>query len=265
MASAVRNDVEVLDEAAGKSAGLSLAPSRVRTVDKETVALTPAVPVMTGTHFHGLDEKGRVIIPSKLRPALTEQFWMMLDHNDNVAIYNYQTGLDVFAHCESMIAEHPGDDDIAAAVEDTLSCAELVTAEGNWRVQVSEMLRFHAGLDKEVVTVGVLNHAVIWSRKKWEEVQEHRERNDDVRRMQAELLRAATSRSRTNGHEQARAVEAENRARQERQEQFAAATRRAEGAFSDLIAAVRAIGEEDSSTGHGGRSARSVALSKLGR
>jgi MraZ protein len=264
MVSAVRNDVEVLGETASSSAGLSLTSSRGRTSTKETVALAPAVPVMTGTHFHALDEKGRVIIPSKLRPALTEQFWMMLDHNDNVAIYNYQTGLDVFAHCESMIAEHPGDDAIAAAVEDTLSCAELVTAEGNWRVQVSEMLRFHAGLDKEVVTVGVLNHAVIWSREKWQAVQERRDRNDDVRRVQAELLRAATSRSR-NGHEQARAVEVENRARQERQEQFTAATRRAEGAFSDLIAAVRAIGEEDSSTGHGRRSARAVALSQLGR
>lgn len=265
MVSAVRDDVEVLGEAAGKSAGLSLAPSRGRTATKETVALAPAVPVMTGTHFHALDEKGRVIIPSKLRPALTEQFWMMLDHNDNVAIYNYQTGLDVFAHCESMIAEHPGDDDIAAAVEDTLSCAELVTAEGNWRVPVSEMLRFHAGLDKEVVTVGVLNHAVIWSREKWEAVQERRERNDDVRRVQAELLRAATSRSRTNGHEQARAVEAEKRAQQERQERLAAATQRAESALAELIAAGRAVGEENAPAGHGRRSARAVALSQLGR
>lgn len=265
MVRTVRNDVEVGSEAADKSAGLSLAPSRGRAAAKEAVALAPAVPVMTGTHFHGLDEKGRVIIPSKLRPALTEQFWMMLDQNDNVAIYNYQTGLDVFAHCERMMAEYPGDEDIAAAVEDTLSCAELVTAEGNWRVPISEMLRFHAGLDKEIVTVGVLNHAVIWSREKWEAVQERRERNDDVRRMQAELLRAATSRSRTNGNEQARAVETESRARQERQEQFAAATRRAEGAFAELIAAVQTIGEADSSAGDGRRSARTAALSKLGR
>lgn len=262
MVSAVRNKVEALDEAAEAPAGLSLASPRVRVAAKSAPAVEPAVPVMTGTHFHALDEKGRVIIPSKLRPALTEQFWMMLDQNDNVAIYNYQTGLDVFAHYEDMMAQYPGDETIAAVVEDTLSSAELVTAEGNWRVPVSEMLRFQAQLEKEVVTVGLLNHAVIWGREKWEAAQERRVRNTDVRRVQAEMLRAATSGIRAKTHEQAKTVEAQNRAQQER---FAAATLRAETALAELVAVGRSIREETASAGDGRRSARSLALSQLGR
>ena len=155
--------------------------------------VVPEVPVMTGTHFHALDEKGRVIIPAKLRPALTEQFWMMLDENDNFGIYNYRTGLDVLEHCERMIAEDPENEDIAYAVERITGAAELMTVENGWRVPVPEILRYYAELDKEVVTVGVLNHAVLWSRDKWEQAQTRRLQSVEVRRAQAGLLRAAAS------------------------------------------------------------------------
>jgi len=161
--------------------------------EAEASVAAPAVPVMTGTHFNVLDEKGRIIIPAKLRPALTEQFWMMLDENDNAAIYNYTTGLDVLAHCERMMREHPGDEDIAAAVERITGAADLVTVEGAWRVQVSQILRFHAQLEKEVVVVGIINHAVIWSRERWETAQTRRLQSVEVRRAQAEMLRAAAS------------------------------------------------------------------------
>jgi MraZ protein len=156
-------------------------------------APVPSVPVMTGTHFHGLDDKGRVIIPAKLRPALTEQFWMMLDENDNVGIYNYDTGLDILEHCERMIAEHPEDEEIAAAVERITGAADLVTAENGYRVPVPEILRFYAELDKEIVTVGVLNHAVMWSREKWEQAQAQRLHSPEIRKAQASMLRAAAS------------------------------------------------------------------------
>jgi MraZ protein len=158
------------------------------------VVALPTVPVMIGTHFHALDEKGRVIIPSKLRPALTEQFWMMRDERDNIVIYNHQTGLDVFEHCERMMAEYPEDEAIADAVERITSTADLLTVEtSNWRVPVSEMLRYHAGLEKDVVTVGVLNHAVLWDRQKWEKAQERKPEESAVRKAQAGILRAAAS------------------------------------------------------------------------
>jgi len=166
---------------------VSLAPGA------KAVAL-PVVPVMIGTHFHAMDEKGRIIIPSKLRPSLTEQFWMIRDEDDNIAIYNHQTGLDVFAYCERQMAEHPKDVAIAEAVKLITSAADLVTVEtSNWRVPISEMLRFHADLEKDVVTVGVLNHAVLWDRKKWEKAQEQQPEDTAVRQAQAEILRAAAS------------------------------------------------------------------------
>ena len=233
----------------------------------------PEVPVMTGTHFHALDEKGRVIIPAKLRPALTEQFWLMLDESDNVAIYNYQTGLDVLAHCENMMADNPGDEDIAAAVERITGAAEMVSIEGNWRVQVSELLRFHAQLDKEIVTVGVLNHAVMWSREKWENAQVRRLQSTEVRRAQAGMLRAAASGIRKKAHEQARQVEAENAREEEYIEPVAAAPARRSARSSvgdggvgsaDVDASGRPV-KAVASAGDGKRSPRVLTLSQLGR
>lgn len=228
-------------------------------------APAPTVPVMTGTHFHSLDEKGRVIIPSKLRPALTEQFWLMLDENDNVAIYNYGTGLDVLAHCESMMAEHPGDENIAAAVERITGAAELVNVESNWRVQVGELLRFHAQLEKEIVTVGVLNHAVIWDRDRWEAAQARRLQSDEVRRAQAEMLRAAASGIRKSQAKQ----KLDGQAKEEVE-----GGARAEAGETASFSGGRRAGDVDASgrpvaaaapAGDGKRGSRVLTLSQLGR
>ena len=260
------------------SSPLNLAASRVRvSEERSTPRASPVVPVMTGTHFHALDEKGRVIIPSKLRPALTEQFWLMLDESDNVAVYNYQTGLDVLAHCENMMADHPDNEDIASAVERITGAAEMVSVEGNWRVQVSELLRFHAQLDKEIVTVGVLNHAVMWSREKWEAAQVKRLQSTDVRRAQAGMLRAAASGIRKKANEQAAQIEAEFAV----EEPFVPAARaqagRAAGRnvgdgnaandnarIADVDASGRPV-KTAPSTGDGKRSPRVLTLSQLGR
>ena len=94
----------------------------------------PQVPVMTGTHFHSLDEKGRIIVPAKLRPALGGGFWMMLDEKDNIGIYQEQTGYDILRYFEAKIADDPEDEEVAAAVERTLEAMDFVEVEGGWRV-----------------------------------------------------------------------------------------------------------------------------------
>ncbi len=164
---------------------------------EETLSPAPeiGVPVMTGTHFHALDDKGRIIVPAKLRPGLTERFWMILDENNNVAMYNYATGRDVLEYCEQQMAQNPGNEFIAQAVERITGAAELIVMEGDsWRVPVSEILRFRASIiEKDVVTVGVLNKAVMWSRQLWEQAQLVAE-SPEVKKAQATMLRAAASR-----------------------------------------------------------------------
>ena len=167
--------------------------SSSKSEDSPLVVPDMGVPVMTGTHFHALDDKGRIIVPAKLRAGLTERFWMMLDENDNVAMYNYQTGRDVLEFCEQQMAQNPGDEFIASAIERITGAAELIMMEGDsWRVPVSDILRIYASIEKEVVTVGVLNKAVMWSREVWLEAQKVSQ-SPEVRKAQAMMLRAAAS------------------------------------------------------------------------
>jgi len=222
------------------------------------------VPVMTGTHFHALDEKGRVIVPAKLRAALTEHFWMMLDENNNIAYYDYQTGLDVLEHCELTTLEHPDDQDLADAVERITSSAEEieVEAESTFRVQVPDFLRFLADLDKEVVTVGILNHAVMWSRERWEEVQERRLFSPEVRRAQAGLLRAAAAGVRRKAASRAAELEIE----EEVDVAIATGTAGVEPVPARRIVGSAASGDaKNAPAGNGGRSPRVLTLSQLGR
>lgn len=200
---------------------------------------------MTGTHFHALDDKGRVIVPAKLRPGLTERFWVMLDENDNVAMYNYATGRDVLEYCERQMAQNPGDEFIAAAVERITGAAELVVIEGEaWRVALSEILRFRAQISKEIVTVGVLNKAVMWSRERWETAQQRSE-SPEVRLAQATMLRAAAS-----GYKK---PSVPDEAKIEEAEDGRTSVKRSDDR------------EAAASAGDGGRSSRVLTLSQLGR
>jgi hypothetical protein len=95
---------------------------------------------------------------------------------------------------EERMAEHPDDELVADAVERITGSAELVIAESGWRVSIPDILLFYAQLEKEVVTVGVLNHAEVWDRLKWEEAQAQKQgREADAQRVQAEIMRAAAS------------------------------------------------------------------------
>lgn len=213
----------------------------------EAPSVIVPVPVMTGTHFHGLDEKGRVIIPAKLRPGLTERFWMMLDENDNVAMYDFQTGLNVLEYCERQMADNPTDEFIAAAVERITGAAEQVTVENDsWRVAVSDILRFYAHIEKEVVSVGVLNKAVMWSRERWEEAQQKRQ-SPEVRVAQATMLRAAASQVKPG------------KAQDEQKEVVE------EVAAKEAGNATGTTGAAATSAGDGRRSSRVLTLSNIGR
>ena len=214
------------------------------------------VPVMTGTHFHALDDKGRVIVPAKLRAGLTERFWMMLDESDNVAMYNQNTGRDVLEYCEQQMAQNPGDEFIAQAVERITGAAEFVVVDGDaWRVSVSEILRLRTGIDKEVVTVGVLNKAVMWSRDRWIAAQEKGE-SPEVRRAQAGMLRAAAS--------QIRKQEAPRLEEKIVEEAVREAGNGTTGLATGTLGQTRERAA-DSSAGDGRRGARILNLQNIGR
>lgn len=235
------------------------------TVNQAVAEGKPSVPVMLGTHFSVLDDKGRLTVPSSLRPALTERFYMMREADDSIGLYDYSTGQDVFAYCEQLMAEHANDAEIAAAVIRITGAATeiVIEKETDWRISIPEILRYHAGLEKDVVTVGALNHAALWNRERWEAMQAPRADEAGVRRAQGMLLRAAASGIRQR--EQAAAAEKERMRRELGESLIAARESGRELAGRGESAAAAASGGAVASAGDGGRSTRLLTLQQLGR
>jgi MraZ protein len=149
---------------------------------------------MAGTYVHSLDEKSRVTIPAKLRDALTEHFWMTLDNNDNIVLYADAMWQRLLQHCQRKMADNPDNEALAAGVERIVAFAdEVVVESASWRIPITEILRERAQLQKDVVTVGLIDHAVMWAREKYDAQKSGRLDHEAVRREQGVLLRAAST------------------------------------------------------------------------
>ena len=105
-----------------------------------------------GTYEHGLDAKGRVIIPAKLREDLGESFVVTLGLDGCLFAYP----MNEWEGFIEKLKELPG----------TKEASEL---DKQGRALIPAKLREYAGLAKETVFVGVLSKIEIWSKERWDE------------------------------------------------------------------------------------------------
>ena len=123
-----------------------------------------------GEHHHTLDRKGRLIVPSKFREAFQEHF---------VEKFFLTRGLDgclfVFTEQEWKLQEQK-----FKALSFTkkearqfnrlfFSGAVELACDKQGRILLPRYLKAFAGIQKDVVFVGVSNRIEIWSKDKWQE------------------------------------------------------------------------------------------------
>ena len=102
-----------------------------------------------GEYSHTIDPKGRLIIPSRFRDELGDEFVLT-------------KGLD---GCLSIYPRNEWE-----AFEQKLSdLASLCELDKQGRILVPATLREYAGLEKDVVLTGNINRIEIWSKQKWSE------------------------------------------------------------------------------------------------
>ena len=119
-----------------------------------------------GIYEHGLDDKGRMVLPSKMRAHLGESGYLaMLDR------------------CLGLWTQE-GFAEVADGMRERMSAGELpmdsfrlftayaaeVSPDGQGRIVVPPVLRDYAGLGREAVVVGALNRAEIWDKGRWDEL-----------------------------------------------------------------------------------------------
>ena len=118
-----------------------------------------------GEYNHTIDTKGRLIIPSKFREALGGEFVITKGLDGCLFVYDNQ---EWNAFEEKLKALPLNKKDNRQFVRFFLAGAAEVEVDKQGRILLPAHLREFAGLEKDVVLVGVGSRVEIWSKDKWE-------------------------------------------------------------------------------------------------
>jgi len=119
-----------------------------------------------GEYQHTLDQKGRIIIPAKLREGLGETFVITRGLDRCLFVYP----MEEWRGLEQKMKELPTTQaDTRAFVRMFFSGAVETETDKQGRVVIPTNLREHAQIQKEVYTLGVSTRIEIWSKEVWEE------------------------------------------------------------------------------------------------
>ena len=125
-----------------------------------------------GKFDHNIDLKGRLSIPSKFREYLKEREETTLVMTNSIS--NGERFLDIFPlyRWEEIEKKVSTLSQVKTEVQNFqryyLSQASDSNLDKAGRVLIPSGLREYAGLEKEVVVVGMLNKIELWSKEKWE-------------------------------------------------------------------------------------------------
>jgi len=121
--------------------------------------------MLIGEFHHNIDDKGRLIIPSKFRDELGSDFIVTRGLDGCLYVYHQNDWNKVVADLKTLPFTKK---DARAFVRYLLSGATVCEFDKQGRVNLTSPLVQSAELTKECVIVGVNDHLEIWSKQNWE-------------------------------------------------------------------------------------------------
>ncbi|MCK9443064.1 MAG: division/cell wall cluster transcriptional repressor MraZ [Tissierellaceae bacterium] len=118
-----------------------------------------------GEYQHSLDNKGRIIIPSKFRIELGEVFVMTKGLDNCLFVYPKEE----WEILEGKLKNLPlTNRDARAFVRFFFSGASECELDKQGRALIPPNLREHSKLEKDVIVIGVSTRLEIWSKEEWD-------------------------------------------------------------------------------------------------
>ena len=136
---------------------------------------------MTGQYQHSIDAKGRVFIPAKLREELGETFYVTMGMDSCLSVYSDASWAKFTEKFESLPYTK------TKAMRPLFANAAKCEPDSQGRILLPQKLRAYAGLDKDVVIIGVHDRAEIWAAEKWAAEEEEEMTPEKMAQCMAEL------------------------------------------------------------------------------
>lgn len=120
-----------------------------------------------GEYTHSIDSKNRLIIPSKFRDLLGDEFVITKGLEGNLIVFEKYE----FEKFQDNLNQKPEfDRGVRKLKRLFLAGAQCIEPDKQGRMVVPPPLREYAGLEKDVVFAGVGSHIEVWDKSKWEAV-----------------------------------------------------------------------------------------------
>ena len=125
---------------------------------------------LTGTYSRNLDDKKRLAVPKRLRDEFGDNeltsLYVAPGTDRSLALYSPAA----FDRLANEIAQRPANrEDVRNYLRLFYARAEKVDLDSQGRIRIPDRLADLARLDRDVVLLGVHDHAEIWDAKIWED------------------------------------------------------------------------------------------------
>jgi transcriptional regulator MraZ len=137
---------------------------------------------LTGTFERSLDDKNRIAVPKTLRDEFSAdgvtQLFVAPQQDKSLSVY---APAEFEAIAERIAAKSTNQVEVLRYKRFFYSTAEKVELDGQGRIRIPDRLAEFAQLKRDVVLLGVQDHAEIWDKRVWTEFQEqHAARFDEM-------------------------------------------------------------------------------------
>lgn len=121
--------------------------------------------MLMGEYHHNIDDKGRLILPSKFREDLGEEFVVTRGLEECLFVYPINEWQKITEKLKTLPFTKK---DARSFMRFFLSGATAAAFDKQGRINITSLLISYADIKKECVIIGVGDRLEIWAKEKWD-------------------------------------------------------------------------------------------------
>ena len=131
-----------------------------------------------GSYSHTLDNKGRLMIPAKMRNEAGGRLYILKGYEGSLSVYREADFQKLTSALDNLPYNQRDSRDVQRI---TLASVVELEVDAQGRIQLPSKLLSDYKISRSVVVVGVINHFEIWDASAWENYLKQNEKNYEAK------------------------------------------------------------------------------------